>query len=119
MARILIVEDEYAIRVSLRRMLESDGYEVDVASDGEEGIERHRRQPADLVVVDLLMPEKEGLETIQELCRDFPGVKIIAVSGDGFRYLPIAREFGASYTFTKPFDYEEFLKAVKALLAHA
>ena len=117
MARILIIEDEDPIRMSLQRLLEHAGYEVDVASDGEEGIGRHRRQPADLIITDLLMPEKEGLETIQEFRRNFPQVKIIAISGAGFKYLPMASEFGASRTFSKPLEYDELLEAIEELLS--
>ena len=107
MARILIIDDEVQILNMLRQMLEGEGYEVIDAPNGKEGIRRYRENPADLIITDILMPEKEGIETIQELKRDFPDIKIIAMSGGGRldpkQYLSMAKSFGAQYTFTKDF----------------
>ena len=80
----------------------------------------YREDPTDLIVTDLIMPHKEGLELITELRRDFPGVRIIAISGGGRlgpeEYLPIARKLGALHTLAKPFDRKDLLEAVEDVL---
>ena len=119
MARILIIEDDQAVRDLLTHALERENHQVVVASDGEIGITLYRATPCDLVITDIYMPKKEGLETITELRREFPGVKIIAISGDpaeGFDPLSLARKLGALRTFVKPFVLNEFLIAVKEIL---
>ena len=120
MVRILIIDDDEQILAMLRQTLEREGYEVMEASDGNEGLRRYRENPTDLIITDLIMPEKEGIETIMELHRDFPDVKIIAISGGGRvdpgQYLSIAKSFGAQYTFTKPIERKKLLKAVRELL---
>jgi CheY-like chemotaxis protein len=121
MPSILVIDDEPQLRSLLKQMLERKGYQVDVASNGKEGIQKFRKQAADLIITDLIMPEKEGLETIMELRKDFPDVKIIAISGGGRMnpegYLNTAKIFGASYTFSKPLENIKFLNAVSQLLA--
>jgi CheY-like chemotaxis protein len=123
MGRILVVEDDKAVRELLREILERAGHEVTVAENGQEAIQKTRETPPDLIITNILMPEKEGLETIQELHRDDPDIKIIAVSGGGqigpADYLDIARRFGANRTFSKPFDRRELLEAVAELLAES
>ena len=120
MARILVIDDEYPVRAMLKEVLTEAGYEVIDASNGKVGIDRYRQDPTDLVITDLFMPEKEGLETIQELKREYPEVKIIAISGGGtttkYNFLPHSRALGALRTFPKPFDVHELLKAVRELL---
>ena len=120
MGRILIIEDDAQIRKMLRRVLEDAGYEVEEAPDGLEGIELYRKKPADLVITDIVMPEKEGLETIIELRREFQDVKIIAISGGGRirpePYLQVAEGFGVEHVFTKPFDIRDLLAAVVKLV---
>jgi len=120
MALILIIDDNNQFRAMLREMLERTGYEVVEASDGKEGIKLYRENPTDLIITDLIMPEKEGIETIMELRRDFPDVKIIAISGGGRldpgQYLIMAKSLGARYTFAKPVEREELLQAVEELL---
>ena len=120
MARILIIDDEAMIRDLLVQILDREGYETITASDGKDGIKIHRENPADLIITDLLMPEKDGLETIMELRRDSQDVKIIAMSGggkiDSKTYLQIAETMGAIETLTKPFDLKELLKKVQELL---
>jgi len=119
-ASILVMDDEEQMRTMLRMLLEREGYEVVEASDGKEGLRRYRENPTDLIITDLIMPEKEGIETIMELRRDFPDVKIIAMSGGGRldpgQYLRMAKNFGVRYTFAKPFEKEDLLKAVRDLL---
>jgi DNA-binding NtrC family response regulator len=120
MARILIIDDEAMIRDLLIKMLEREGYETMNASDGKEGIRLYRENPADLIITDLIMPEKEGIETIMELRRDYQDVKVIAMSGGGKidpgTYLQIAKTLGAIETLAKPFDLKEVLKTVQELL---
>ena len=120
MALILVIEDDEQYRKMLRHMLERDGYEVMDASNGMEGIRAFKERPADLIIMDIIMPDKEGLETIQDLREDFPDVKIIAISGGGQMspdiYLDLAKSLGALRTFSKPFDREEFLKAIQESL---
>jgi DNA-binding response OmpR family regulator len=119
-ARILIIDDEDQIRTMLRQLLEHEGYEVMEAPDGREGIKTYRSKPADLIITDIVMPEKEGIETIMELKQDYPDVKIIAMSGGGRiepeTYLKMAKNFGALLTFTKPIQTRQLLNAVKGLL---
>lgn len=121
MSHILIIDDDEQIRSLLRQMLERAGHRVTDASNGNEGLERFRAVPADLVITDLIMPEKEGVETLVELRREFPSVPVIAISGGGRLgtrdYLPIARQLGARRTISKPFSRDEILEAVKSLLA--
>ncbi len=120
MPRILIIDDEGQFRAYLRWMLERAGYEVLEAPDGVKGTALYRESLVDLVIVDLLMPRKTGIDVIMELRRDFPDVKIIAVSGGGpqgdFDFLPAARVVGAHRTFLKPFKQQELLAAIKELV---
>jgi len=119
-ARILVIDDEDQPRQMLQQALERAGYEVTTARDGSEGLQRFRAAPTDLVITDILMPEKEGLETIMDLRREFPTVKIIAVSGGGrtggLNFLDIAERLGAQRTLQKPFGLREMLAAVHELL---
>ena len=123
MARILIIDDEPQIRSMLRLMLERDGYEVVEAPDGIEGISAYRQKPADLIITDLIMPNKDGIGMIIDLQKEFPDVKIIAMSGGGLNkpegYLKGAQKLGAASTLTKPIDREEMLRAIKDALNSA
>ena len=120
MARTLVVDDEETVRDMLRRALERAGHEVAEAADGNEALRVHRENPADLVVTDIIMPDKEGTELIAVLKRESPDTKVIAISGGGrigaLSYLQLAKRFGADRTFGKPFRLGEFLKAVDEVL---
>ena len=120
--RVLIVDDDEQIRVLLQQMMEWAGFEVLVAENGKIAMQIQSRQPADLVITDLIMPEQEGLETISRLKKDYPGIKIIAISGGGRigpeAYLPAALELGADLVFSKPFDVQEVVNSVKELLGN-
>jgi len=120
MPLILIIDDDNQLRGMLRQTLELAGYDVLDAPNGKEGIKLYRQDPADLVITDLIMPEKEGIETIMDLKRDFSDVKIIAISGggriDAEEYLHMAEKLGAQRTLTKPFELKELLEAVRELL---
>jgi YesN/AraC family two-component response regulator len=123
MARILIVDDDDQVRAFLKALLERSGHEVIEAGDGVEAISRYRADPSDIIITDIVMPEKEGIETIVELRGEFPDVKIIAISGGGriaaHDYLNWARKFGVRHTFVKPVDHRELLAAVDELLGSA
>jgi CheY-like chemotaxis protein len=120
MPQILIIDDEEQIRAVFREMLERFGYEVFEATNGEEGLRLQREKPADLIITDLIMPEKEGLETIRELRQEFPEVKIIAVSGGGrigpAQYLDVAKKLGATCTLQKPVGLDQLRQEVHRLL---
>ncbi len=120
MAKILVVDDEKQIRLMLRQMLEREGYRVIEASDGKVALRVNREEPSDLVITDLIMPEMEGIKTIMELKKEFPEVKVIAMSGGGKtapeQYLQFAKKLGADRTFTKPFERDALLKAVFEVL---
>jgi len=118
---ILVIDDEEPVRTVLRQMLEKEGYEVEEAPDGAVGLSLLQDHPIDLVITDLFMPEKEGIETMREVQRSFPQVKIIAMSGGGrmgkLDFLPMAESFGAQRTLAKPFERKELLETVRAVLA--
>ena len=120
MAKILVLDDEPSILLMIKKMLEKAGYEVSVALNGKEGMKLFEKEKHDLVVTDIIMPEKEGLETIFELRRLYPQLKIIAISGGGRispdGYLPGAKLLGANMVFQKPLVQKDFLAAVATLL---
>jgi len=120
MARILVIDDEKPIRILLREMLERTGYKVIEASDGKKAMALLREETVDLVITDILMPDQEGLQTIRELRRDYPQIRIIAISGGGAvgpeTYLQMAKRLGADRTLTKPFSIDELLGAVGELI---
>jgi DNA-binding NtrC family response regulator len=118
--RILVIDDEREIREMLRDLLRTQGYEVMTAANGTAAARLQQQQPADLVITDIFMPEKEGIETILELQTAWPGLKIIAISGGGgdynVDYLAAARHLGAVHSLSKPFDREALLSTVRQLL---
>jgi DNA-binding response OmpR family regulator len=120
MARILIIDDDAALRRTMGKILERMGHSVEEAEDGAMGLSLFRKGGHDLVVTDLLMPEKEGIETIMELRAEAPGVKILAVSGgmslDRTGLLEDAEALGADASLPKPFGVEAFTAAVDELL---
>lgn len=118
--RILIIDDEPTALDLLRRILEMKGYEVLSAVDGQEGIMRFRYQPCDLVITDMVMPVKGGLQTILDLRQEAPELPVIAISGGGAiakeRYLTVAGYLDNVITIAKPFTVEEVAGAVEQLL---
>jgi len=121
MAHILIIDDEVQIREVLRTVLERVGYTVSEAGDGVEGLRVYAKGGIDLVVTDIIMPQKGGIDTIMDLRRDFPEVKIIAISGGGMcgevSYLDMAIGVGADRAIGKPFVLDDFLAAVEELIS--
>ncbi len=121
MGRILVIDDDAQVRTYLRQVLAQEGHEVHLADNGKTGTRIFRETRPDLVVLDLIMPEQEGLETIRKLLAEAPGLKIIAISGGGHlvpeAFLDVARDLGASRTLAKPFERQALLGAVDELLA--
>ena len=121
MAEILIIDDDEMMRLTLRNMLDRAGHSVREAADGYEGEAMWREHRPDLVITDLLMPAREGLETIKALRQEDKSIPIIAISGGGrfgnADYLAIAQTFGASAALRKPFKYRQLIGAVDSLLA--
>ena len=120
MARIIVVDDDQMVRMAVRRILEPKGHQVEEAMDGVEGLELHRSNPADLLFVDIFMPNKSGLEVIQELNSSDSTAKIIAMSSIGMQdeldMMSLAKRYGAHRAFQKPFEINEVLEAVDEML---
>jgi DNA-binding NtrC family response regulator len=119
-ARILIIDDEVSIRKPLQRLLERAGHEVVSAANGSEAVRLWRQRAGDMVITDIHMPEKNGLETIVELRQIAPQTRILAMSGGDLNprvdVLGDATLLGASRTISKPFTLEEMLRAVEEVL---
>lgn len=123
MAHILVIDDEEMARFTVRDMLEAAGHEVTEACDGEEGVALNLVHAFDLVVTDIIMPKKEGVETVIELKQAKPDQKIIAISGGGrtrnMDFLQLAEQFGADRVLAKPFSEDELLESVNTCLSGA
>ncbi len=121
MPSVLVVDDQDEVRQLIRETLEQAGYEVEEARDGKEGLERYRARSTDLVIMDILMPEQDGLEAIMTLHREFPDTRVIAMTGGSdtigvLNFLDVAKMFGARRTLQKPFELKVLLDAVAAEL---
>lgn len=120
MARILVIEDDNEVREFLESLLGRAGYQTMAAANGKEGVELFHAHAFDLVITDIIMPEKDGIEAIMDLRRGRPGLKLIAISGGGRaepeNYLHSAQLLGASRTLRKPFSNEAIVAAVQELL---
>jgi CheY-like chemotaxis protein len=120
-ADILVIEDNSEIRTLIRAMLEREGHEVREALDGEEGVALYEDQPADLVMTDLFMPKRGGIETITDLLEIDPDVKIIAMTAHGsdekYDFLKVAEALGAVATLEKPFVSKDLIDMVATALA--
>jgi len=123
MKRILIIDDDYHVLMMIKKMLERAGFEVELALNGKEGLEVFKRVSIDLVICDIIMPEKEGLETIREMKHLCSDMKILAMSGGGRvsseNYLNTASAFGATRTMAKPFSQKQMVSTVRELLTDA
>jgi len=121
MPSILVVDDEEQVRQLIRETFEQAGYQVAEAGDGRAALEQYRRNPADLVITDILMPDQDGLECISTLRRESPHVKIIAITGGSdmigvLGFLDVAKMLGAHQTLQKPFEMKTLLDAAAAAL---
>ncbi len=121
MKKILIIDDEPPVRKMMKKLLEKNQYQVFEAQNGEIGIKSCIVCKPDLVTTDLIMPEKEGLETIRELKKQEPDILIIAISGGGVNnpetYLRLASQLGAVHSFSKPVDNTIFISTIKEILS--
>jgi DNA-binding NtrC family response regulator len=119
MARIVVIDDEENIRFFVSEALTSSGYDVACASDGNKGLEIIDKFKPDIVITDILMPNKEGIETIPEIKQRHPEIKIIAMSGGGRikgeNYLKLAERLGTDATILKPFKIHNLLDIVAKL----
>jgi len=117
--RILLVDDDELSRGTIHQMLERAGYAVTSTESGTEALELFRTDRHNVVVTDLIMPDTDGLELIQELRKLDPQVKILAISGGGRvnanEYLTVARKFGAAGILAKPFSNQELKEAIGSL----
>jgi CheY-like chemotaxis protein len=120
-ATILIVDDEALVRAQIGASLEFDGFRIAEAGNGREALEWLKHDTADIVLTDILMPSMEGIETIREVRKAYPEIKIIAMSGrvrtDAVDFLEAARQFGADRVLSKPFGRMQLLTLVRELLA--
>ena len=115
MRRILVIEDDDIFRKMLVKGLSVAGFDVLAAADGIEGTMLCHKVTPDLVITDIIMPERDGLETIRQIKRDFPQIPVFAISGSEHRtslYLTIADKLGADRIFEKPFSITQLIKAV-------
>ena len=118
MSRVLLVEDEPWLQVLFRKTLERVGHHVSVATRGKEALSQCHVQPRDTVIVDLPLPDGDGLALITMLRRDYPAMSIVALSGDDHanKLLQFATSCGADQTFVKPVAMDELLTAVQGRL---
>jgi len=130
MTKIIVIDDEKDIRDVLKIVLEREGFDVSTASNSDDGLELLRNDGADLVITDIIMPGKDGVDTVYTIRMEFPNTKIIVISGGGkvtpmeyepsaistSAYLASATAAGADMTLTKPFDRAEILSAVNELM---
>ena len=119
MSRIMLVDDDESFRPMLRTTLTKLGHQVREARDGDEAMAMFEQEPADIVITDIIMPGKEGLEIIGMFKIRFPGVKVIAMSGAGrvvkTNYLKLARAEGADGVLDKPFSNEQLTRMIAQL----
>lgn len=120
MKSVLVVDDDPLITMLLRSVFERAGYQVREASNGKDAMRLYRKSPTDLVIMDLVMPEKEGIETIIELRQDFPDARIFAITG-GLKghadvLLNAAEDLGAIRKFKKPLNADEILQAAQEVI---
>src|ERR1700730_13822482 len=114
--KILVIDDDHLVRYALSKILSSYGYEVVTAADGKRGMTVLRDEHPDVVITDIIMPEQEGIDTIIQIRRERPGVKIIAISGGGrirnIDFLEMPQSLGANDVRAKPFEVDELLSCL-------
>lgn len=121
MSKILVVDDDVQMRTMISQMLEREGYTISTAGNGKEALTRYRQGHSDLVVLDILMPEMDGIEATMQLKREFPGIRILAMSGGRRALSPqfnldSAMVLGVQGALAKPFTREQLLRAVRQAL---
>ena len=117
--RLLVVDDDADMRLTLKLSLELAGYAVEVAANGREALEVQRRRPANVLITDIFMPDADGFEAIDSFRREFPGTRIVVVSGGAQfskrDYLPDAALIGVDATLQKPFEIDALLQTLQSL----
>ena len=120
MTKVLVIDDDAVVRLSIVHILEDGGYEVLAAENGLRGMAAFRSEHPDLVITDIIMPDQEGIQTINEIRSVKPDAKIIAISGSGrfgnVDFLKIAQDLGAVDAIAKPFDPDDLLRRVRRCL---
>lgn len=120
MKRILVIDDDIRIAELIQIWLQEAGYEVLIASDGQEGLKIQRENPVDLIITDIFMPQREGTGVLVDVYDEFPQTKVIVISGGGASdqvdYFELSRLLGAVKVFHKPFDMQELLETVQSIL---
>jgi CheY-like chemotaxis protein len=130
--QVLVIDDDADVRDIVGRFLELAGYDVRTSADAAEAVTQLNLQPADVVITDMVMPRVHGVEAIRVILKDFPDVRIIAMSGGGtfgiesFKpnaitttaYLAAAERAGAHCVLSKPFESAELIRAVEQVLRH-
>ena len=123
MARILVIDDDAQVRGAVRRILERAGHTVEDVGNGDAGLRAHRERPADLIITDIFMPERDGIETIRLLRRESPQVKIVVSSGgDRTQTMDLRKDaelLGAARSLRRPFELSELVRAVDELLGES
>lgn len=131
MTRVIIIDDEEDIRIVLKEIFKRAGFEAETASNASEGLDLLREHGAELVVTDVIMPGRNGVDTVYDIRMEFPNTKVIVISGGGnvtpsdyepaaiktTAYLASAAAVGADLTLTKPFDREDLIRAARELTA--
>jgi CheY-like chemotaxis protein len=120
MKRILVVDDDDLIRDLIYEILEPQGYQILLAENGNRALEILDKEEIDLIITDIIMPDKEGIETILDIKKRLPHAKIIAMSGGGQleanSYLSMAKRLGVNATLSKPFDPAKLLGMIQEIL---
>ncbi len=122
MAHILIIDDDELVRITLHTILERAGYETTMATNGQDGLTKFQARPADLIILDMILPEKGGVEVFTAFRQAQPDVKIIAISGGvwgkGIDNLQTLKDLGSDHYLAKPIGRDKLLEVVGKLLAH-
>jgi CheY-like chemotaxis protein len=130
MHEILVIDDELDVRDAIKRVLDRAGFSVRTSADVADALAELRARPADVVITDIIMPKSNGVEAIEFIRREFPAVRIVAISGGGnfsvngyqptaittSAYLAAAQRAGAHLVMTKPFESKDLIKAVEQVL---
>jgi DNA-binding response OmpR family regulator len=117
--RIIVADDNGDSRESLKLALEMEGFHVETAAHGDEAYAHQLAQPADVLITDLFMPQRDGFETLDRFRREFPNTRIIVISGDSSRvrrsYIESAELMGADASFRKPYEIPALIAAIRRL----
>jgi CheY-like chemotaxis protein len=127
---VLVIDDELDVRDAIKRVLDRAGYSVRTAADVDNALSELRAHPADVVITDIIMPKSNGVEAIEIIRREFPAVRIVAISGGGnfsvngyqptaittTAYLAAAQRAGAHLVMTKPFESKDLITAMERVL---